>query len=304
MFIPLLVFVHFVLHHYFPAYGELVTGQDNLLGLDFLLLPSFLSKVLAFLFICGNAFLINYVFNSIEFYERLNFLPSILYILIIFLFPISFYFNEHLVAHTLFTLSFRNLLLIKQNDDARNSAFLSGLFMGLASVFSPIYIIFLLPINIGLFIIRSFSWREHLLPYLGYSFPLLWLPLINPSIFQAESLLHTQFILPESYQFYGGLTLAIISALVLFAHKKILEKRLKSTIRFKRINGIALATFLLALGVSVFLFFWINSYFYLATCIVILPYILTYAFLNLRIKWFAHSLFYLLMIINVIKFFL
>src|SRR5690554_5350304 len=103
-----------------------------------------------------------------------------MYVLMVFLFPISLRFGEDLLAHFFFILSFYQLLSIRQNDDARNNTFLSGLFLGAAATFLPIFASFILIIWLGIFTIRPFVLREYILPVVGMTFPFLWVYLVNP----------------------------------------------------------------------------------------------------------------------------
>src|SRR5690554_615922 len=97
-----------------------------------------------------------------------------MYVLMVFLFPISLRFGEDLIAHFFFILSFYQLLSIRQNDDARNNTFLSGLFLGAAATFLPIYVTFILLIWLGVFIMRPFVFREYLLPLVALVLPFLF----------------------------------------------------------------------------------------------------------------------------------
>lgn len=301
--IPIFVLAHMLLEYYVPTFDVLSLGQENLWKIDFKQFDIFLSKSLAFVFLCINAILLNYVFNKIEFYNRLVYLPSILYILIVFLFPMSLRFGEDLIGHFFFVLSFYHLLEIHQNEDARNNAFLSGLFLGIASTFLPVYVAFIFVIWYGIFRIRPFVAREYILPVVGLLFPFLWVVLVNPSFihsyFSFNSVLdYSQF---EHYVIF--IPIVLIGILTLFASKKMVDYRTKSSIRFKRINSITIFTFLFSIAMGIAILIASDSYFYFTVGIIVLPFILPYAYLNVRHKWLPNSLFYGLIILNIIKFF-
>src|SRR5690554_4636886 len=152
--IPVFVVVHMLLDHYFPSFYMATVGQENLWNLDFSALPLLTSRGLALVFICANAILLNFVFNTLAFYDKPIYLPSLLYVFTVFLFPISLRFGEDLVGHLFFILSFYKLLSMQKNDDARDNIFLSGLFLGTAATFLPAYTAFILIIWVGLFTIR------------------------------------------------------------------------------------------------------------------------------------------------------
>src|SRR5690554_506092 len=116
--IPVFVVLRILMDFYVPAFNMLAVGQENLWSLDFEQINPFLSMSLAVVFICVNAILLNFVFHTLEFYDRFVYLPSIMYVLMVFLFPISLRFGEDLIAHFFFILSFYQLLSISQNDHA------------------------------------------------------------------------------------------------------------------------------------------------------------------------------------------
>ena len=300
--IPVFVFLHILLDFYFPSFNRVAIGQENLWNLDFSALKETNSRILAFVFICVNAILLNFVFNTLSFYDKFIYLPSILYVLMVFLFPISLHFGEDLVGHLFFILSFYHLLSIQQNEDARNNSFLSALYLGAAATFLPIYIAFFLVIWFGLFTIRPFIWREYILPIVGFIFPFLWVMLVNP------------FFLEEMFSFNSYLThtnvgdfviyfaYLIVIFMALMANKKILERRIKSSIRYKRIISVTFVSLLLAAIGSTLILIFYDTYFYFTIAIAILPFILPYAFLNVIRTWLPNTMFYLLILLNVVKF--
>lgn len=300
--IPLLVAGHLVLDVYFPSFEMLAIGQENLWEFDFKLIPDFYARIGAFVFVCLNAYLINYVFNTHEFFERNTYLPSLIYVLLVFMFPMSLRLGEDLIGHTFFMLSLHQLLNIKQNEDARHMTFLSGLFIGLAATFLPIYAYFLIFIWVGTFTIRPFVFREMILPLFGMIVSLMWIWLIDPQFYQS-------FISFDSfldYSKFGNIIIYIPHAIVIFliiiSNKNILDRRAKSSIRYKRILGLVIYTLLFSIlaGVAVLIFF--ESYFYFTIGAVILSIILPYAYLGARLKWIPAGLLYVLLILNVVKF--
>lgn len=301
--IPIFVALHMLMDHYFPAFDMTQVGQENLWNLDFDLISFWPSRALTLVFICTNAILLNFVFNKLSFYDKFIYLPSLTYIFMVFLFPISLRFSEDLIGHFFFILSFNQLLTIEQNEDARNQSFLSGLFLGTAATFLPIYVTFIAVIWIGLFIIRPFVLREHLLPVVGLTFPFLWVILVNPffleEMFSFNSYLnHTNV---GDFVIYVGYLIVVIIALM--ANRKILERRLKSSIRYKRIISVTFFALLFAATLSTLLLVTHDTYFYFTIAVAILPFVLPYAFLNVSRTWIPNSLFYILMLLNVIKFF-
>lgn len=303
LLIPVFVIMHMLLDYYFPSFNMATIGQENLWNLDFNSLEPGDSRILAFVFICVNAILLNFVFNTLSFYDKFVYLPSVLYVFMVLLFPISLRFGEDLVGHLFFILSFYHLLSIQQNEDARNNAFLSALFLGAAATFLPIYSAFIFIIWFGLFTIRPFVLREYILPIIGFIFPFLWVILVNPffleNMFSFNSYLtHTSV---GDFVIYIGYLIVVVMALL--ANKKILERRIKSSIRYKRIISVTFVSLLFAASISTLILIFHDTYFYFTIAIVILSFILPYAFLNVKKMWFAGALFYILIGLNVLKFF-
>lgn len=301
--LPIMVIGHLFLGSYYPISTVENIAQENLWELDFHLLPHVLSQILVFVFICGNAFLLNFVFNRLEFNNRYIYLPTVLYVLLLFLFPFSLYFNEYLIVHTFFILSFYHLLQINQNDDARNNLFLSGLFLGVATTFSPPVAIFLVIILLSLFSIRPFSLREHLLPLTGFVFPFLWVHFVNFDWWR-DLLVFTpdnELIISNSLVLVGYITVALF---ILLSIKVILEERAISSVVFKRISSITLFTVIVFLGLAILMAIVHDTSIYFVLSTATLPFILPYPYIIVKKrKWFANTLFYLLLILNICKFF-
>lgn len=302
LLIPLFVIIHLFLGRYLFPFQNITLGQENLWLINFNHLSAFLSALLTFIFLCGNAILLNYVFNNFDYYERLNFLPSFFYILLIFLFPISFNFCEDLVAHTFFILAFSQLLHIHQNEDARNYSFLAGLFIGIATTFLPEYSLLIVISYFVLFIIRPFVFREHILPLLGFAFPFMWVYLINPHFFN-DFLRVTSFLAySPSEQLEFALAGMLVFVLFIHAYRQIIKQSGKSSIRHKKIMTITSFTFFYALAITILVSLVFKTYFYFTILIVILPIILSFSYLNKKPKWFPETLIYLIVLINILKF--
>lgn len=300
--IPIMVLGHFTLDVFFPSFELLASGQENLWQLDFNELSTLHSRIGAFFLITINAILVNRVFNTHEFYDKNTFLPSLIYILLVFLFPLSLRLQEDLIAHTFFILSLSKLFDIKQNDDARRSTFLSGLFLGCAATFLPIYIYFMVFLWMGTLSIRPFILREFLLPLLGVILPLGWVFFLDNDFYFS----FIQFKSILDYSRFGDIFILIphliVVALSIIGYKNILERRLKSSIRYKRIVGLTTYVFLFSILSASLVTVISGSYFYFTIGAVVLSIILPYGYLDTNRKWIPSFLLYGLLILNVLKF--
>ena len=300
--IPIMVLGHFTLDAFFPSFELLASGQENLWELDFNLLSTTYSRIGAFILISINAILVNRVFNTHEFYERNTFLPSLIYLLLVFLFPLSLRMQEDLIAHTFFILCLSKLFDIKQNDDARRSTFLSGLFLGCAVTFLPIYIYFLVFIWMGTISIRPFVLREFLLPLLGVVLPLGWVAFIDANFYYSFIELESSLDYSRFGNFLIFIPHLIVALLSIIGYKNILERRLKSSIRYKRIVGLTTYVFLFSIISASLVTVITGSYFYFTIGAVILSIILPYSYLDTKRKWIPTILLYGLLALNILKF--
>lgn len=300
--IPIMVLGHFTLDAFFPSFEMLASGQENLWQLDFNQLSTLYSRIGAFVLITINAILVNRVFNTHEFYERNTFLPSLVYLLLVFMFPLSLRMQEDLIAHTFFILCLSKLFDIKQNDDARKSTFLSGLFLGCAVTFLPIYVYFLMFLWLGTISIRPFVLREFLLPLLGIILPLGWVAFIDLEFYHS----FIQFESSLDYSRFGDFLIfiphVIVVILSIFGYKSIIERRSKSSIRYKRIVGLTTYVFLFSILSASIVTVINGSYFYFTIGAVILSIILPYGYLDSKRKWIPAFLLYGLLVLNVLKF--
>ncbi|HTO37700.1 MAG TPA: hypothetical protein VL021_04690 [Brumimicrobium sp.] len=301
--IPLFVIVHLLLDVYFPIVDYTNFEQENLWGINFYAIPPVLTKILAFILVSLNAILINFVFNSLEFYDRNTFLPSIIYVLIVSLFPSSIYFSEDLIGHFFFILTFFQILNIQQNDDARSLGFFSGLLLGIAFTFIPLYGAFLLVALIVLFSIRPFMIREHLLVYFGFSIPVVWLFFVNSNwINQLFEFNGTKDFFDLNDYIMIALGVALLS-LILMGIRGMLSRSKKSSVKFKRLVRVSTFSFFYFFTAGIFLSIFHHTFSYFIVGSIVLPFIIPYAFLNLKHSWVSNFFFYLLVAVNVIKFF-
>ena len=126
-----------------------------------------------FLFLLGNTLLVNFTFNSYEFYDKANYLTGFLYLVIALCSPVFTQLNL-LVSDFLLLVTVFLLLRINQNVDARKLVFNSSFFLGLGISIYPGLIPIAPIIIFVLFTTRPFVFREHLLFVLGLLLPLLY----------------------------------------------------------------------------------------------------------------------------------
>ncbi|MFA5574949.1 MAG: hypothetical protein WC994_07840 [Brumimicrobium sp.] len=304
--IPIFTGIHLLLGYYHPSFELLsVSSSDNLWGINFTNINYLASKVLVLIFISINAIFLNFIFNTFEFFERLTYIPSVLYILILFLFPTSLQFNEIVIAHLFFLLSFYQLLKVRQNEDARNFAFLSGFFLGIAISFIPAFFVALLIILIGIFTIRPFNLRELILPLAGIGVIFFWLYLFVPDFSLNNIQFESNYNISEVNSTFQYVVLCFLGLYLLFALKRMIDSRRKSSVRFKKINYIVIFGLLILFLTAVLLFLIYDTVYYFPIAVVLVPFILAYLYIRelnrIAIRIF-YSMFYILIVLNIIKF--
>lgn len=304
--IPIFTGIHLLLGYYHPSFELLsVSSSDNLWGINFTNINYLASKVLVLIFISINAIFLNFIFNTFEFFERLTYIPSVLYILILFLFPTSLQFNEIVIAHLFFLLSFYQLLKLRQNEDARNFAFLSGFFLGIAISFIPAFFVALLIILIGIFTIRPFNLRELILPLAGIGVIFFWLYLFVPDFSLNNIQFESNYNISEVNSTFQYVVLCFLGLYLLFALKRMIDSRRKSSVRFKKINYIVIFGLLILFLTAVLLFLIYDTVYYFPIAVVLVPFILAYLYIRelnrIAIRIF-YSMFYILIVLNIIKF--
>lgn len=122
------------------------------------------------------------VLNGIIARERLaieiNLFPGLFYILVVSILPDFLWYSPVLVGHTFLVLSVGELFRTYKVAHCMDKLFNAGLLVGMASLFYSPYIVFLLPVLIGMNSLRAFRLREWLSVLIGGGIPILWLLII------------------------------------------------------------------------------------------------------------------------------
>lgn len=250
-----------------------------------------------------NAILLNYTFNTHEFFERNNYLPALFYFLIIGFFPASIHLNGELIAHTFIILAINQLFNIRQNEPAKSIVFNTAFFIGLASLFNPIYIYFIFVVFGSLISIRPFKLREYLLPFIALIIPYFWVYLYEPKFYES-------FIKFDAYLDFERLATSVIILpnlfivlLLIISGIKINKRLNSSSIRFRRLSRIILINVLFSVVVSSIMFLQFKSYYYFSIGAISLPFILSYSILEDKKRFnLSKVIIYILFAFQLIKF--
>ncbi|MDX1652340.1 MAG: DUF6427 family protein [Brumimicrobium sp.] len=300
--IPLLIIGHMALDIFFPDFRATASLANNLWDFSFEHIDRWFLRLGGLMVLSLNAFILNRTFNSHEFYEKNTYLPSLIYLLLVFLFPSSLELTNFLISHTFFILCISKIYDIKQNDDARASTFLAGLFLGMAITFQPAFIYFTPFLWLCTISIRPFVIREYVLPLLGILIVLAWVFLVNPDFYETFLKFDSSINYSDFDLMFRWSLIVVLLLLIIIGYKNIFDRYAKSSIRFKRISGLTNYVFLFSLIIGNAALVISGSLYYFGISSVILSYILPYAYLDIRPKWASAILIYLLLVINVVKF--
>lgn len=256
-------------------------------------------------FVCLNAYFLNYFFNTNGFYEKNTYLVSLLYV-ILFSYYRSFYYADGLLfAHTFILLGLNILFKLEYNQDGKKIAFNFGFFFGLAISFHPA-LIFILPfLWIMMARIRPFVFRESVLVVLGLIVPLVYVLLLA---FYVNKEINFNFI--ESTKRYTQKEVIFLISLGLFAILLftswigVRNKTQKSSIRFRKnsqiLNWFLAFTFLL--GTIDWVFY--QQYEWFCYSVIPIALFLPFSYLNVKYIFVSKALFYITLLFSVIKFFI
>ncbi len=312
--IPLIIATNLTLELFFNAFNTSELHVTNLLDIRLTPFNYWLNFSMVLVLLSLNAVLINFTFNSHEFFERNTYLPSLLYVLLVGFFPLSIYVNGELFAQTFAILAINQVFNIRQSEDARKWIFNTSFFLGIAFIFNPVYSAFLIVAYAILFTIRPFVTREFILGLIGFVIPLMWLLLYqlavqSTSTIETVSFLNNHFGENAAFLDFDRLPYWIIISpnllivpLLVFSLVYLSRKYTKSSIRFKRLAQSALYFVVAAVIVSALMFVTAESYYYFSIGAVVLPLVLPYGYLEAKTKTFAAAIIYLLIALHIVKF--
>ncbi len=164
-----------ILAHYFGTYPSMVLGGPVFEWFHGLLLPfPAVHIALGLALIILNTGILNSIFNRHDFANKENFFPAFVF----FFFSTSdlswVYFNPVQLGVLFLLLSLRRLLTVYRVATPTSMLFDSGFLLGMAVICLPLSV-FLIPLLwLGLMQLRSFNFREWVVPVVGLIIPVLY----------------------------------------------------------------------------------------------------------------------------------
>lgn len=300
--LPIIPMGNLVLEYFYPTLIASEKFHTNL----WLIQPqgtfNWLLGCLAVFFLSLNGMLVNSIFNRNEFYDKNTYLPSLIYVIIACLFPLSVLFNGEALAHTFLILMIAQLFRLKQNEDGRAASFFSAFFLGVAVTLNPIYMMMLPFLWMSIARIRPFILREYALTAFGISIPMLYLFCANPEFHTRLLFFGAKLNFLQFNGFLLWIPYVVVLILLGISYKNIISRLPKSTIRYKRLLSVVIFVFLFTLITALATTYVYNTSYYLAPGAIVLALILPYAYLDSRAPLVVSALFYLIVVVNVLKF--
>ncbi|MEO6884293.1 MAG: DUF6427 family protein [Bacteroidia bacterium] len=136
---------------------------------------AFLSVLIAFLLVIGEAFLLNYIVNKHEIAEKKSQLPAMFYILFMSNSKPMLSLHPILIAHLFILLMLNKLMNSYRKDSAFSDVFDASLLLAVASFFYLPTLVFIPILWISFIIFRPFIWREWVISIFGLLTPFLFL---------------------------------------------------------------------------------------------------------------------------------
>jgi hypothetical protein len=302
--LPFIILVYIYLNSLTNYYHQGTTINFGLWG-EMTNSVGLFSKTLGGLLVLSNALLINWIFNTNEFYERNIYIPALLYVVLMSFYHSLYSFDGLLIAHTFLILLLAKLYQLGHNNDGRRTVFNCGIFAGIAASFHPpLFVLFPLFITMVL-IIRPFVFREFLLLLTGVLIPTIYAVLFYQySNHTIDFQLLRQVSEYQKKHFDFIVTASLFVLLFLFSLIGISAKMQKSSIRLKKLVRILWVFVVIAVllgGWDYFIFAQIERFSFL---MLPLCFFLPFSFIAKKNQFITTILFYLTFAYSFVNFFL
>ncbi len=173
LLLPLIVVGYMLMYTYYPKNGANIELYYGFFGTFSFSNNNYLS-IIAGCFLLLNGALINFVFNTHNFFEKITYLPALIYIVWMSFYNEMFIPSGLMLAHTFFILGIHQLFFLNQNEDGRRRVFNAALFFGLSASLQPIVLAVFIFIFFSVWVFRPFVLRESMLIITGFVIPFLY----------------------------------------------------------------------------------------------------------------------------------
>jgi len=254
-----------------------------------------------------QAVYLNFVMSTYKLVKDNSHLTSLIYAILNSCFLWFFEFNVVVLSNTVVLLALHQLFRVYGTKNQFSISFGAGFLLGIAGlIYTPMFIYFIL-VWIFLVYTTTPSWRDFIVPLIGFCTPLVYSIVYkfisgDLSTLNVNDYLNQTFIVswesftPSNWFFFIGLL--IVLGLALF---NLFVTISKSGVKTSRLLVMVLLMFVLGFG-SLFL----NRYDFLATFLVLsipMAIIIANFFQNMKKVWLAEILFFYLLVTMVLGYF-
>ncbi len=173
LLLPVFLLTYQVLENF---YGFHAIYERSYFGFwsPYIFLPTSFSQFSASFVVLLNAVGLNYLVNKNHFLERNTHLVSLIYIVFMSLFSVSYSMNGILISHALLIIMLNQLLTLNHKEDLRSTIFNCFLCLGLSTTFTPFFLYFTPIFWVPFFLTKPLSFREILIGLIAFSIPFLY----------------------------------------------------------------------------------------------------------------------------------
>ena len=304
LLLPVFMAVYLFMNSSTGYYIQDTTINFGLWGESVILNP-LISTSLAVVVVFFNSFAINWIFNTNEFLERNNYMPSLLYMTLMSFYHSFYSIDGLLLSHTCLIGMLYFFFKLRQNEDSRANVFNGAFFAGLAATFHPPLIGFLPIIFVMVWGVRPFVAREFILIILGFGIPLLYAGVF---IFFSDHTIQLR-LLEQATNYYKKqvdflITSILFTLLFILSVIAIRGRMLKSSTRLRKMVNMLwwLVGAGVILGIIDYIFFEQIERF--SILMIPLSFFLTFSFSNKTVGLTATTLFYLTFAYSFVNFFI
>ena len=260
-----------------------------------------IANCLAILLLVVQAVVLNNIIIRHQLFYRSNYLPSVMYVVIMSSCPSLLSLHPVLFANLFLIIALSRVLNIYRQENIFSQVFDAGFFIGIASLFYFPAIVFFPFVFVSLIVLRPFTWREWVIPGLGLLSPYFfvfvyyyWFDKLD--LFWDESIIapivNKSFSVTLDSSFY--LLIIISFGIMLLALIRLFEGLRINTVRAKKLLFI-LVWFTVFSVISVLLAPSLSVKYFSILAIPLSIYSGSY-FLTARNKWLREGIFLLLLI--------
>ncbi len=254
------------------------------------------TNYIALILLIYQSFLIKKFNTDYQFIKTQTFLPSLIFILLSSSYIETQNFNEVLIGNIFFIYGIIQLFKTSKKYLILKSPFLANLYLGIASLFSPVFLFFIPLFFIGLILLRPFNWREWIINFLGlfiiYSF-FFKIFLLNDNVIA----FYQHFDILKNISFQLKLNEISILSIMFYMYILIilflaLLQLMSNFAKFKINERKYFLIFLISIIFSIFIFLHTNIFLYILPIIAIFSsYIIGNYFVSIQKTWLGNLMF-------------